>query len=72
MDENEQCLFMQVRILRKTAEATGLSLKEAARLFQQHAILAYLREGYGIFHTEGDEAVLAHVLDHLKTLGALP
>jgi len=70
MNEKEQLLFMQIRILRMTAEKTGLSLKETAQLFKAFDVLSYIREGYGIFHTEGDEAVFEDVKAYMKAKGA--
>ena len=48
---------MQIRILRITAEKYGLSLKQAAELFEAYNVLPFIRKCFGIFHVEGDEAV---------------
>ena len=52
---------MQIRILRIAAQRFNLSLKEAAQLFKKFDVLRYIREGFGIFHVEGDEAVFEDV-----------
>ena len=70
MNEQQQILFMQVRILRIAAQRFNLSLKEAALLFKKFDVLKYIREGFGIFHVEGDEAVFEDVKSYLKLKGA--
>jgi hypothetical protein len=70
MNEQQQILFMQVRILRIAAQRFNLSLKEAALLFKKFDVLRYIREGFGIFHVEGDEAVFEDVKSYLKFKGA--
>lgn len=70
MEEKEQILFMQIRILRMAAEKFAISLKQAAMLFDAYNVLSFIREGFGIFHVEGDEAVFEEVKDYLKSKGA--
>ena len=52
------------------AEKYSLSLKEAAEIFGQYNVLPFIREGFGIFHVEGDEAVFEEIKDFLKAKGA--
>lgn len=61
---------MQIRILRKASERFGLPLKETAELFKKFDVLKYIRECFGIFHVEGDEAVFEDVKSYLKIKGA--
>lgn len=70
MNEAQQILFMQIRILRMMAENYSLSLKEAAEIFGQYNVLPFIRKGFGIFHVEGDEAVFEEVKGFLKSKGA--
>ena len=70
MNESQQILFMQIRILHMMAEKASLSLKETAKLFGQYDVLSFIREGFGIFHVEGDEAVFDEVKAYLKSKGA--
>ena len=70
MDETQQILFMQIRLLRMMAEKYSLSLKEAAEIFGQYKVLPFIRDGFGIFHVEGDEAVFEEVKGFLKAKGA--
>ena len=70
MDEERQNLYIEVRIIRELAEKFHLSLKEVALLCEFYEVLPYIRAGWGIFHSEGDEAVLADVSEYLKARGA--
>ena len=70
MTESQQILFMQIRILRMMAEKYSLSLKETADIFGKYNVLPFIREGFGIFHVEGDEAVFEEVKAYLQSKGA--
>ena len=70
MSESQQILFMQIRILRMMTEKYSLSLEQAAELFGKYSVLAFIREGFGIFHVEGDEAVFEETKAYLKSKGA--
>ena len=70
MNESQQILFMQIRIIRMMSEKYSLSLKQAAELFGQYNVLPFIREGFGNFHVEGDEAVFEEVKSYLKSKGA--
>lgn len=70
MNETEQILFMQIRLLRMLAYKAGLTLKQAAQIFDTYNVLSFIREGFGIFHVEGDEAVFEEVKAFLKAKGA--
>lgn len=70
MTQAQQILFMQIRLLRIMAEKYSLSLKEAAEIFRQYDVLPFIRDGFGIFHVEGDEAVFEEVKAYLQSKGA--
>ncbi|MBR5965964.1 MAG: DUF3791 domain-containing protein [Treponema sp.] len=70
MNEAQQILFMQIRLLRIMAQKCSLSLKEAAEIFRQYNVLPFIRQGFGIFHVEGDEAVFEEVKLYLQSKGA--
>ena len=70
MEEKRQILFMQIRILKMASENFGLSLADTARLFKKYDVLPYIRELYGLFHTEGDLAIFEDVKKYLKHKGA--
>ena len=69
MTQAQQILFMQIRILRIMAQKYSLSLKEAAEIFRQYDVLPFIRQGFGIFHVEGDEAVFEEVKSYLQSKG---
>ena len=70
MNESQQILFMQIRILRMMAERNSISLKQAAEIFGKYNVLTFIREGFGIFHVEGDEADFDEVKTYLQSKGA--
>lgn len=69
MNESEQILFMQIRLLRMTAAKFSLTLKHAAQLFGKYDVLQFIRNGFGIFHVESDAAVFEEIKDFLKSKG---
>ena len=70
MEEKRQILFMQIRIFMMASQKFKLSLAETAQLFKAYDIMRYIREYYGIFHTEGDRAIFEDVKEYLKSRGA--
>ena len=70
MNESQQILFMQIRIIRLMAKKYSISLKQATQLFRQYNVLPFIRESFGIFHVEGDETVFEEVKSYLKSRGA--
>ncbi len=44
-------------------------MEKTASLFAEYHILQYLEECFGIFHVQGDEAVLEDVEAYLKNKG---
>lgn len=69
MTERAQITHMQVRMARMAAEKWGLPIGEVARLFRQYQVFEFIRECFGIFHVEGDEAVWEDLLPYLKSKG---
>ncbi|MDO5303906.1 MAG: DUF3791 domain-containing protein [Clostridia bacterium] len=69
MSEREEIIFMQTRLVRLASEEWNLSLDEILNLFSKYNILEYIEKGYGIFHCEGDEAVLEEITELLKEKG---
>ncbi len=49
MDESQQIIYMQARILRPASKEWGMSIREC----------------FDLFHTEGDLTLLEDVMDHL-------
>lgn len=69
MDERQQILYMQARIIRLASERWNRSISQIAELFAENDVLRYIEEGFGVFHVEGDEAVLEDVITYLKNRG---
>lgn len=70
MDEEKQITYMQIRLMRMTAEKMNISLRDVAVLFQKYNVLSFIRNGFGIFHVEGDNAVYEEVREYLLKKGA--
>ena len=69
MSEKEEILFMQTRLIRLAAEEWKLSMDKVLTLFKQANVLDYIEKAYGIFHCEGDEAVLQDIEEYLDAKG---
>ena len=71
MDESIQISFMQARIVRMFSERMGISIAEGTEIFDQNGVFKFIRDCFGIFHTEGDEAVYNEVIMLLKNRGVI-
>lgn len=74
MSEKSEIVFMQVRLLRLASEEWHTTIQKVSRLFEKYGILKFIEDCYGVFHTEGDEAVFDEinvVLDHNHFLDVL-
>lgn len=69
MNERQQIIYMQTRIMRLASEEWNKPIEIIAELFAQYGVLHYIEECFGIFHVEGDEAVLEDVATYLKNKG---
>lgn len=69
MNERQQIIYMQTRIMRLASEEWNKPIEIIAELFAQYGVLHYIEECFGIFHVEGDEAVLEDVVTYLKSKG---
>ena len=69
MSEKEEILFMQTRMIRLASEEWHLPIDKIIDLFKKFDVLGYIEKGYGIFHCEGDEAVLEDITEFLKGKG---
>lgn len=67
MEERSQIVFMQVRIVRMYATAHGVTLAEAARAFEAAGAFRYIADCWGLFHVEGDDAVLDDVESFMRS-----
>lgn len=60
---------MQTRLLRLAAEEWHMSIEKALNIFKMYNILHFIEVGFGIFHCEGDYAVLEDIEDLLERKG---
>ena len=71
MSERKQIIHMQVRIARMATEKWNLPVAEVAKLFRQYQVFEYIRDCFGIFHVEGDEAIWEDVVPYLRSRGCV-
>ncbi len=69
MSEKTEITFMQTRLIRLASEEWCLPIEKIVELFKRVDVLGYIEKGYGIFHCEGDEAVLDKITEFLEGKG---
>ena len=69
MSEKLQILYMQARLVRLAAEEWNLSLKAANELFRKNNVYHYIADLWGLFHVEGDYAILDEIQTYLSSKG---
>lgn len=69
MSEKLEMIFMQVRLIRLASEEWGVSIQEAAAIFDEFDVFQFIDDCYGLFHTEGDRAVLNEIEVLIKNRG---
>ena len=69
MGEKSQITFMQTRLIRLASEEWKMPLERVVDIFKSLNVFAYIELGYGIFHCEGDAAVLEDVEIFLERKG---
>ena len=69
MSEKEEITFMQTRLIRLASEEWNLSIEQIINIFKKADVLGYIEKGYGMFHCEGDEAVLEDIVEFLDRKG---
>lgn len=69
MSEKAEITFMQTRLIRLASEEWHLPIEKIIELFKRIDVLGYIEKGYGIFHCEGDEAVLEDITELLEEKG---
>lgn len=63
MSEKTEITFMQTRLIRLASEEWHLAVEQIIHLFKEADVLGYIEKCYGIFHCEGDEAVLEDITE---------
>ena len=66
MSEKTEITFMQTRL---ASEEWHLPVEQIIHLFKEVDVLGYIEKCYGIFHCEGDEAVLEDITEFLQGKG---
>ena len=61
MSEKTEITFMQTRLIRLASEEWHLPVEQIIHLFKEADVLGYIEKCYGIFHCEGDEAMLEDI-----------
>jgi len=69
VSEKSQILFMQTRLIRLASEIWNMPVEKTLDVFRKYNILNYIESGYGIFHCEGDEAVLQDITELIERKG---
>ncbi|MBR4473511.1 MAG: DUF3791 domain-containing protein [Oscillospiraceae bacterium] len=69
MSERSQITYMQLRIVRLATRKWNLSIGEVGRIFGEYRVFEYIRDCFGIFHVEGDEAIWEDIIPYLKNKG---
>lgn len=69
MNETQQIIYMQVRLIRLASEEWNQPVDKTAILFYQYGVLQYIEECFGMFHVEGDRAILEDIKMYLKNKG---
>lgn len=57
MTKKSEIAYMQARIARIAAKKWGLSICEVGSIFAQYQVCQHIKDCYGFYHTQGDEAV---------------
>lgn len=69
MSESQQITYMQARLVRLASEEWNMSIKAVVSLFTEFKVLQFIRECFGLFHVEGDYAVLDDIIEYLENKG---
>ena len=69
MSERLQILYMQARLVRLAAEEWHMTIKAVNKIFQQFNVYHYIADLWGLFHVEGDYAVLEDIQSFLSSKG---
>lgn len=69
MSEKSEITFMQIRLIRLASEEWHLPIDKIVEIFKKADVFSYIETGYGIFHCEGDEAVLEDIDSFLARKG---
>ena len=71
MPEQQQILYMQIRLVRLASKYWGKTMEATADLFKKFSVFKYIEDCFYIFHTEGDEAIFEDIKQYLTNKGAI-
>lgn len=58
IQEKRDIIFMQTRLLRCASEEWKMPVSKIVSIFTRFNVFQYIEKGYGIFHCEGDSAIM--------------
>ena len=67
--EKQDIIFMQTRLIRCASDEWNLPVNKIVKIFSTMNLFDYIEKGYGIFHCEGDNAIMADINEVLKRKG---
>ena len=71
MAEELQILYMIARLLRLAVDRWSMSRQQVNELFARYGVYGYVQELWGLFHVQGDEAVLNDITSYLESRGCV-
>lgn len=71
MNENQQIIYMQARLVRLACEEWNMPINAVASIFTEYKVFQFIRECFDIFHIEGDYAVFEDIIGYLNHKGAV-
>lgn len=69
MDQKDEMILIQVRLLRLAAKTWHKEMPEVAKLFSQFKVYDFMQDMYEEFHVQGDPANLNEVEAYLRNQG---
>ena len=69
MDQKDEMILIQVRLLRLAAKTWHKEMPEVAKLFSQFKVYDFMQDMYEEFHVQGDSANLNEVETFLRSQG---
>ena len=71
IDRDKEILHMQIRLFRMACTKWQKSTGECADIFDKYDVDAYIRDGYEIFHVQGDEANMDEISGYIRSQGGV-
>jgi len=71
MEEQSQIIYMQTRLVRLAAQQWQKPYRDIVELFKMSGVFRYIAKMWGLFHIEGDLAVLDDIQQYLTSKGVV-